>query len=82
MRLNVFEDENSLENFFDLHSEKGEPIEFPKMGEDVVNAGLAKEYDIHVGDVITLGSESMKEFEVKVTGLNQNFIYNYVYNIN
>ena len=79
VRLNVFEDENSLENFFDLHSEKGEPIEFPKMGEAVVNAGLAKEYDIHVGDVITLGSESMKEFEVKVTGLNQNFIYNYVY---
>ena len=49
------------------------------MGEAVISNKLAEDYKIKIGDTITLRDEEMKSFTVRVSGIYENFIYNYVH---
>ena len=70
--------EDSLDGFIDLHS--GEtPIPFPGVGEAVLNNGLARALDISVGDKVRLRDEKLGTVEVTVSGICDNFTFNYVY---
>ena len=65
--------------FVDLHTGTGERISFPDKGEAVICKKLSRQYDINVGDTIILRDSEMHEIEVKVSGICENFIYNYIY---
>ena len=65
--------------FLNLHTADDEPIAFPAVGELVITDKIAKDYGIAVGDTVTLQNEDMQTITAKVSGINQNFIYNYVY---
>lgn len=65
--------------FVDLHTGTGERISFPDKGEAVICKKLSRQYDINVGDTIILRDSEMHEMEVKVSGICENFIYNYIY---
>ncbi len=77
--INVFDDETDLEGFYDMHTEDGDKLSLPGFGETVMNAGIAKLLGVKVGDTITISSESIQEYTVKIVGLNENFIYDYIY---
>lgn len=77
--VNVYEDDANIEKFYDLHDIKGNHLDLPEQGKIIVNHGLADRYDIKVGDKVRLSSDSLKETEFEVAGINQNFISNYVY---
>ena len=77
--INVFDDETDLEGFYDMHTEDGDKLSLPSFGETVMNAGIAKLLGVKVGDTITISSESIQEYTVKIVGLNENFIYDYIY---
>ncbi len=65
--------------FLNLHTADKEPIAFPGAGEVVITDKIANDFGIKVGDTVTLQNEDMQAITVKVSGINQNFIYNYAY---
>ncbi len=79
VNLVVPEKAESIGAFVDLHTEKGEPISYPGKNEVVITNGLAETYGLTVGDEITLRDDNLKEMKVKISGIAQNFVYNYVY---
>lgn len=65
--------------FLNLHTVQKEPIAFPAEGEAVLSHKIAEEFGIRTGDRIQLRDEDMRTLEVTISGINQNFVYNYVY---
>ena len=65
--------------YFDLHTPAGEPIAYVQAGEVVICNKLSERYRIRVGDTITLFNEDREELQAVVSGVCENYIYNYVY---
>lgn len=72
-------DAQMMPTFVDLHTESGEDISYPGPGEGIISNKLADEYGVQVGDTITLRDEEMRELKLKITAIQQNYIYNYVH---
>lgn len=68
-----------MEPFLNLHTEKGAPVDYPLEGEAVVSNKLAEDYDIRIGDSISLRDGEMRSITVTVSGIYENYIYNYVH---
>jgi len=77
--LVVFEKSEGFEQFIDMHTQKGDPIPMPSLGEAVISYKIAERFDVKIGDAITLRDEDYQEFTMKVSGIMQNFVGNYVY---
>lgn len=79
--LNVYDDGANIEKFYDIHDSKGNHISMADLAENeiIINKGLCDRYGMKLGDKITISSEDMQPVEFKVGGINQNFIYNYMY---
>lgn len=69
----------SLNEFVNMHTLEGEPISMPEPGEGVISHKLAKVYDIKVGDTIELQNADYQTLTVKVSGIMENYVYNYIY---
>lgn len=67
-----------ISDFIDLHNDDGK-LNYPKSGEGIINSGLADILDIEVGDDITVYDSEQKEITVNVTGICDNYVYNYLY---
>ena len=65
--------------YFDLHTPAGESIAYPQAGEVVICNKLSERYRIRAGDTITLFNEDREELQAVVSGVCENYIYNYVY---
>ena len=79
VNLLMFDSEADMAPFLDLHTADKEAIAFPGAGELVITDKIANDFGIKVGDTVTLRNEDMQTITAKVSGINQNFIYNYVY---
>lgn len=62
-----------------LHTPDGEAIAYPGTGEAVLTKKLAEKSGISVGDEVSLRDEDGNSLTVRVSGISENFIYNYVY---
>ncbi len=70
--------DDSPERFISFHS--GEAvIPFPGPDEAVLNTGLAQNLGISAGDTVRLRDEEYGTIEVKITGIMDNYVQNYVY---
>ena len=77
--LLVPQDEKEFTKYFRLHEEgTGIEIRLPKQGEILLCVALADRYHIEKGDQITLRSEDMETVQLKVAGIFENHVYNYV----
>lgn len=74
----VAEEDAPIEKFIDLHNDDGH-IDFPGLGECVINENLASTLGLGVGDTLTVYDSDMKEMNLKITALCENYVYNYVY---
>ncbi len=72
-----FEDTTKLSRFWNLHSEDI-PMPYPKKGEAVLNTKLAKLLDVTVGDTVEIRTAEMESGTVTVSGIFDNYIYNFV----
>ena len=72
------EDTGDFTDFVSLHRGK-KSIPYPGPGEAVINKGLAEEFDIETGDTLTFTGSDMHTFTLMVTGIFDNYVYNYVY---
>ncbi len=73
------EDASEITKYWKLHTEDGEEIPYPKDGEAVLNYEFAHRNGIKLDDLITVSDEDGNEMRLRVKGLSQNFIYNYLY---
>ncbi len=75
----IASDSSRINSFIDLHTQDGEKIDYPKSGEAVICRKLADTFGIDIGDTITLRDDNRKEMDVKVSGICENYVYNYIY---
>lgn len=69
---------DNLDGYIDLHSGKTE-LPFPKDGEAVVSRKFAETNGMTVGGEISLSDADRKTVSLKIVGLCDNYVYNYVY---
>ncbi|WP_242995123.1 FtsX-like permease family protein [Roseburia sp. AF34-16] len=73
------ENPDEVGDFISLHTKKQEPIAYPKEGEAVLSKKVSETYAVKKGDTILLRDSDNNEMHLKVTGICENHIYNYVY---
>lgn len=79
LNLVIPENPEDMGDFLNLHTVDDEPVLYPEEGQAVINNKIADNYHIEVGDEITVRNEDMKEMTVTVSGIFENFVYNYIY---
>ena len=77
--LVIPEDSGEFSDYWNLHTESGQPLEYPQEGQAILNAEFARRNGIEQGQRITLTDDDGHELKLRVVGLNENFIYNYLY---
>ena len=77
--MEVPENAEEITTFLNLHTEEGEPISYPQEGEAVVTAKMAENLGIQVGDEVVLRDNNMNQMTVIISGICENFVYNYIY---
>lgn len=75
----VAADGAEIQRYLNMHTKSGEQIAYPGFGEGVITRKLSEQYDIGIGDTVTLRDENMQSLTVTVTAVMENYIYNYVY---
>lgn len=60
-------------------AETGEVLEYPGEGECILTDKLAKTYDLRVGDTVVFRDEDNHEMRLKLSGIAENYLYNFVY---
>ena len=66
-----------LDSFFDLHRDE-KPLAMPKTGECLLSVGVCEALGIDEGDTVTIRSADMKTLTLRVSGIFDNHVYNYV----
>lgn len=74
----IMEKPEEISRFMNLHTVKDDPIAYPSEGQAVINNKIADTYHIAAGDEITVRNEDMQEITVTVSGVFENFVYNYI----
>ena len=64
-------------NFIDFHSGE-EKLAYPGTGEALLSVGMATNMGIAVGDTVILRDADMRPLEVRISGLYDNYVYNYI----
>lgn len=77
--LVIPENTAQVADYWNLHTESGKPLAYPKEGEAILNSEFARRNGIELGDRITLTDEDGHELELRITGLNENFLATYLY---
>jgi putative ABC transport system permease protein len=80
--LFVPEDAENLGKFITFRERRGrDPVQFPPKEQDgvVITEKLSEMLDIEVGDNINIGAPGTKKEAVKVSGITENYVYNYIY---
>lgn len=79
--MNVIAPESyeDMDEFFRFYTRDGEKIAPPGRNEAIVSYSLLDRYKVKVGDEITLRDDKLRELNLKVTGVFNNYIYNYVF---
>lgn len=75
----IASDDEGFERYFDFHTEEGVHVPYPAENEAVICNNLADDYNLNIGDTITIRDEDMHEMQVTVSGIYQNFVYNYIF---
>lgn len=78
VNLVIPEETDNFDRYMNLHTEKQEPLSYPGDGEALINTGLAERYQIRTGDEIRIQNDEMQTITVRVAGIFENYVYNYV----
>lgn len=69
-------DGTSMRSFMDMHL-NGKKVPYPKEGEIVISRQFADVHKIDAGDTLRLETDDRRDIEFKVSGIFENYIYNY-----
>ena len=79
INLVIAKEEEQIGDYVSLHTVQNEALPYPKKGEIIISNNLADLFHLKVGDTITLRDDEYKEIKAKVSGIFENYVYNYVY---
>ena len=68
--------DGELVQFMDFHRSK-QDVKMPGDGEVLLSVGIAEKFGIRVGDKVTLRDPDMRLMELTVSGIYENYVYNY-----
>lgn len=77
--LEVPENIASFEIFFNIHDESKAKIPYPENNNCVITKKLSEQLELDIGDEITLRNSDMKTVNVPISGICENYVYNYIY---
>ena len=66
------------EGFVDIHT-GDEKLAWPGKGETVLDYRLARDLEISVGDSVTIVDDDLRKIDLKVTGIFDNYLYDFVF---
>jgi len=69
--------EKELETFVDFHKDS-ETVEMPEKDQALVTVGVAEALGINIGDTVTVRNTDMQTMELRVAGIYENHVNNYV----
>lgn len=75
----IASDGNGFDRFVNLKDADDVKLAYPKKGEAVLCRKLADDYDLAEGDTLTLRNEDGREMTLTISGVCENYVYNYVY---
>lgn len=75
----IASDGEGFDRFVNLKDAGGRKLAYPKEGEAVLCRKLADDYGLSAGDTLTLRNEDGKEMALTISGVCENYVYNYVY---
>ena len=78
LSVNTVVFEEDMEGFVDLHRGE-ERLSWPGIGETVIDYRLAADCGLKVGDTITLRDPELREVTLTITGIFDNYIYDYAF---
>lgn len=70
--------EGDFNNYMHLHTTDGEPLPLPGVDEILVSNSVMERFGAEPGKTITLRNEDMEELHVRVAGVFENHVYNYI----
>jgi putative ABC transport system permease protein len=76
--VTVVPESDRIESFMDFHKNSTH-LDFPSDGEALINSGLADILGVKAGDTITVVGNENENMRLTVSGVFDNYIYNYVY---
>ncbi len=68
--------EEGIRDFIDFHRD-GKSLDYPGLDELLLSSGVADALDIEAGDNILLRNSDMQTMELTVSGIYENYVYNY-----
>lgn len=77
--LVVPESFEKMQKFMNFRNLDGGSVKMPEINEAIVSNSVQERYGADIGDTITLRSENLHEIKVKVAGVFENHVYNYVF---
>lgn len=77
--LVVPESTEDIGEFLNLHTADGTAISYPGKGEAVLTRKMADKCGLKTGDTLVFRDDDMNTFTCRVSGVCENFVYNYVY---
>lgn len=79
VNLIVAENPAQFGDYISLHAASGDSIAYPAPGEIVICDNLSERYHIKIGDTVRLYDEDRRELSAVVSGICENYIFNYAY---
>lgn len=79
VNLIAIDEADDISPYVSLTDEDGNLLMYPKQGECILTDKLANLYELQVGDVVALTDENNHTMEVKLSGIAENYLYNFVY---
>lgn len=79
IQMVVLDPSVDMQPYLDLHTTGKEQVAYPTGNGVVLTHRIANDYEVEVGDVITLRDADLNTIEVEVSGICQNFVYNYAF---
>ncbi len=77
--LLVYDANQEMEEYLNLHTSEEEPIPFPANGEIVLTEKCVEDLKISLGDKVSLQDDDGSSMSFTVGASNENFIFSYVY---
>ncbi|MEA4964487.1 MAG: FtsX-like permease family protein [Oscillospiraceae bacterium] len=70
--------DDDLTGYMDFHS-GGEELSYPETGQCLINKNLSEQFDLRVGDTVTVYDSDRNSLTMTISGIFDNYIYNYIY---
>ncbi|MCM1269772.1 MAG: ABC transporter permease [Ruminococcus flavefaciens] len=77
--LLVPENYDDISSFMNFRTSDGKQVESPALNEVIISNSIQERYGADIGDEIVLRNENMDTLRVKVSGVFENHVYNYIF---